>query len=181
MTSTSRRVAVVAYPLLTDESRRWIESVRDSHDPQAARIRAHFTLVFPCAVEWESVAAEADSAAASFTPFDFRIVDVSGVPDRVGSGAHVFLVPDGQARQQLVGLHDRLYARVLRTLLAHDIPYVPHITIAGHVDLTWCQALADKIAETGKTVQGRVEAIELIDVGSTPVKTLRVSALSGTG
>jgi 2'-5' RNA ligase len=167
--------------LLTDESRRWIESVRHSHDPQAARIRTHFTLVFPCAVEWERVAAEADSAAACFTPFDFKIVDVCGVPDRVGSGAHVFLVPDEQARQQLVALHDRLYAGALRPFLARDILYIPHITIAGHGDLTWCQGLADEIAATGKTVQGRVQAIELIDLGSTPVKTLRVSALSATG
>jgi hypothetical protein len=41
------KIAVVAYPKLEDSDRRWIESVRAQHDPQARLIRAHFTIVFP--------------------------------------------------------------------------------------------------------------------------------------
>ena len=39
--------AVVAFPLLDADDRQWIESIRAKHDPEAKRIAAHFTLVFP--------------------------------------------------------------------------------------------------------------------------------------
>jgi hypothetical protein len=44
------RFAVVTYPSLSEDDRRWIEGVRARHDPLALRIAAHVTLVFPTEV-----------------------------------------------------------------------------------------------------------------------------------
>jgi hypothetical protein len=41
------RIAVVAYPTLDQQTLDWIDSIRVRYDPQARRIPAHFTLVFP--------------------------------------------------------------------------------------------------------------------------------------
>jgi hypothetical protein len=41
------RLAVVAYPGLSATDHQWIEGIRSRSDPLAARIAAHFTLVFP--------------------------------------------------------------------------------------------------------------------------------------
>ena len=51
MAETVRKLAVVAYPTLSDDDRLWIEGVRARHDPLASRIAAHFTLVFPTEAE----------------------------------------------------------------------------------------------------------------------------------
>jgi hypothetical protein len=40
-------LAIVAYPNIDDSDRQRLESFRALHDPQAARIGVHFTLVFP--------------------------------------------------------------------------------------------------------------------------------------
>jgi 2'-5' RNA ligase len=45
---------------------------------------------------------------------------------------------------RLRALHDELSAFVLRTDLREDIAFVPHITIAGHRDLRWCDACAER-------------------------------------
>ena len=58
-------LAVVAYPALEDRDRDWIEFVRARHDPQALRIPAHFTLVFPTEDSADPVAADVAAVAAS--------------------------------------------------------------------------------------------------------------------
>ena len=58
------RYAVVAYPKLEEADRLWIETIRARHDPQAALIPAHFTLMFPAPVDLEVVKAELDGSAS---------------------------------------------------------------------------------------------------------------------
>ena len=47
MNTDSAIRAVVTFPLLDADDRQWLESIRAKHDPEAKRIAAHFTLVFP--------------------------------------------------------------------------------------------------------------------------------------
>jgi hypothetical protein len=42
---------VVAYPRLSDGDEAWVRAMRERHDPHAALIDPHFTLVFPAALD----------------------------------------------------------------------------------------------------------------------------------
>jgi hypothetical protein len=46
--------AVVAFPTFEAADRQWIESIRAKHDPEAKRIAAHFTLIFPAILRRET-------------------------------------------------------------------------------------------------------------------------------
>jgi len=52
-------LAIVAYPVLAADDHRWIEAIRARHDPQAGRIAAHVTLLFPWEGELAALAAHA--------------------------------------------------------------------------------------------------------------------------
>ena len=65
------KLAVVAYPHVAQDDGAWIESTRARHDPQASRIKAHFTLVFPAELPREVLVAQVRSALASFRPIPF--------------------------------------------------------------------------------------------------------------
>ena len=172
------RIAIVAYPELTESDRRRIESVRDRHDPQAALIEVHFTLVFPCVALVAAIAPELASAAEAAAPFDFEIVGIETVPDALGEGAHVFLVPDERAREAIAALHDRLYAGALKPHLRRDIPFVPHMTVAAKAGIHECAALAGELSPMCRGITGTIAAIDLVDTDSRPVRTLSRCALS---
>jgi hypothetical protein len=61
-------VAVVAYPTLSADDRRWIEGICARHDPLALRISAHFTRVFPTEVGEAPVLAESRSTLRLLAP-----------------------------------------------------------------------------------------------------------------
>src|SRR4051812_42876414 len=88
------KLAVVAFPDLEDADRRRIELFRAQHDPQAARINVHFTLVFPIEASADDVASEMDLATRSTATIPFVVQRSEIVEDAFGSGSHVFLVPD---------------------------------------------------------------------------------------
>ena len=64
--------AVVAFPLLDADDRQWIEAVRAKHDPEAKRIPAHFTLVFPAVLPLRATEAHVSRVAALTEPIRFN-------------------------------------------------------------------------------------------------------------
>ena len=102
------QLAVVSYPRLDEDDRQWIESIRATHDPQAGRIPAHVTLVFPARVSVGDIAAEVANAAGMNAPIPFVIRHATAVRNMFGNGGHVFLVPD-EGGAEIVNLHDQLY------------------------------------------------------------------------
>jgi len=137
-------LAIVAYPCLTEADRQWIESIRARHDPQASRISAHFTLVFPVEVSPIDVLRNVSVVAKSTQPIQFVIRDARAVRDALGGGSHVFLVPD-KGRVEITKLHDRLYEGVLRAHLRTDFPFMPHITVAAAPPLDSGKRLAQAL------------------------------------
>src|SRR5678816_2302075 len=103
------RIAIVAYPELSADDSEWMADIRTKHDPQAALIAAHVTLVFPCAAPPDLVATGMSDVAAMTAPIEFRISGTQAVPDAIEAGWHVFLLPDSAASNAIVTLHDRLY------------------------------------------------------------------------
>ena len=102
------KVAVVAYPKLEDSDRRWIESVRAQHDPQARLIRAHFTVVFPVEASPDVVVAHTAAICHCSGQIPFSLRQARAVREVVGAGGQVFLLPEG-GRAALVALHRRLH------------------------------------------------------------------------
>jgi len=173
------RVAVVAYPNVAAGDRAWIEAVRAAHDPQAARLGAHFTLVFPASVAAGPMVARVRSVAATCRPFDFALAEVKIVRDAVTLMWHVFLVPaSGQA--ELRALHERLYNAELRRHLREDVPFVPHVTVAASGDEAACARLAARLAHEGRVVCGRVDSLDVVEVGPAGVHGVAAVPLGGS-
>jgi 2'-5' RNA ligase len=178
-TRRQSRIAVVGYPVLTQDDHQWIESVRQRHDPQAGRIRAHFTMVFPCNADPDEAQASVSAAGSSCARIRFTIRRAEAVRNAVGGGASVFLVPDDHACAHIITLHDRLYRGALKSHLRPDVPFEPHITVAADSSLERCQEQARALSERCQSISGTVDAIELLDVGTTPVASLHRVVLAG--
>ena len=87
-------LAVVAYPVLSDDDREWIAGVRSRHDPLASRIPAHVTLVFPTEVVEEPLLAHVRSALELFESIPIVLRRAVAFRDAIGSGCYVFLLVD---------------------------------------------------------------------------------------
>jgi 2'-5' RNA ligase len=173
-------LAIISYPSIEETDRRWIESVRATHDPQAPRIALHFTLVFPTDASPAEVAAEAAAVARSAGPIAFTIRRARAVVDAVGAGGHVFLVPD-EGRAEIAALHDRLYQGVLRPHLRADIPFTPHMTVAAGADLAACEGLIRDLSLDHRTVEGMLRTIELVNLEKPRVDSMATFVLGRSG
>ena len=165
------KLAVVAYPLLEEADRQWIESIRGRHDPQVSRIAAHFTLVFPVELAAQPVVEHTSAFLMNSRVIPFVLRRAEALTDRIGGGCHVFLVPE-EGREGIAALHGRLYEGVLRPYLRDDMPFLPHITVGGGRDLGECERLAETLNRGKVAVRGTVSSIDVVEVGDENVKTL---------
>jgi hypothetical protein len=105
--------AVIAFPLLEPDDKQWIESIRAKHDPEAKRIAAHFALVLPAVLPLRVTEAHVGRVAHATEPIRFVLRRATVAPDTIGSGGHVFLIPE-DGRDLIAGLHERLYEGALQ-------------------------------------------------------------------
>lgn len=120
------RFAVAWFPAFPGIER--VEAFRERHDPMAAFIPAHVSLVFPfpTALSRLQVETHVQRVVSRWPPVavTFRRV-------RTEANEFVFLMA-ARGAASVKGLHDRLYTRSLAPHLRRDLPYEPHITIARH-------------------------------------------------
>ena len=118
------RFAVAWFPQFRGIER--VEAFRRRHDPMAAFVPAHLSLVFPfpTALTALQVRTHVQRVVSAWPP-----IPVTFRYPRIHSSEFVFLMASRGAAS-IVALHDRLYSRSLRHHLRRDIPYEPHITIA---------------------------------------------------
>jgi 2'-5' RNA ligase len=173
-------LAIVSYPSISEDDRHWIESVRAKHDPQAARIGVHFTLVFPIDASPAAVAGEIAAVAAAAKPISFTIRRAKAVADAVSGGSNVFLVPR-EGRAEIATLHDRLYQGALRPYLRAEIPFTPHMTIAAGSDLAKCEGLIQELSLDHRTVEGALRTIELVNLETPRVDSSATFVLGASG
>ena len=173
------KLAVVAYPDLDEEDRQWIEAYRRAHDPQATRIAAHFTLVFPLDAAVNDVEPEVQDVARATQPIRFAIRDAKAVPDKLSNATHVFLVPD-EGGLQIAKLHGDLYAGRLRVHLRSDIPFIPHMTVGAAQDLASAERLASEVWRRRRVVYGTISNLHVIDVVNKHVRTVGTYLLGNT-
>jgi 2'-5' RNA ligase len=169
-------LAVVAYPTLAERDRRWIESVRARHDPQAARLNAHFTCVFPTILPAPALVDHVTVVAARFRAIPFTIRRAIAFRNPIAGNSHVFLVPD-EGREAMIALHDGLYGEALQVHLRRDIPFEPHVTVATLETFEECDGLAHAMNGAFPTIRGVVRALDVVEVGPAAVRPIRTVPL----
>jgi 2'-5' RNA ligase len=172
------QLAVVSYPVLAPADRDWIESLRALHDPQATRLAGHVTLVFPAAGIGGDVNAEVAAVARAARPIPFVIRWARAVRDVSGSGGHVFLIPD-EGFDEITALHHALYGGGFAASRRVDIPFVPHITVGASHDFSTCEAIARGLTPLDRQVRGRIETIDLLEIGDGSMTSLAQVPLGG--
>jgi 2'-5' RNA ligase len=127
----------------------WIADVRRRHDPIAAAIPAHFTLVYPFdgGLDPRWLQAHMVGVLAGFGEFCVTLDGVSGAEGR-------YLRYDiKQGNDVLIALHDRLYSGPLARYLDVTESFQPHLTL-GRIEDTgeWRRVLAELAATAQRTV-----------------------------
>jgi hypothetical protein len=172
------KVAVVAYSKLEDSDRRWIESVRAQHDPQARLIRAHFPVVFPAEASPDVVVGNTAAVCRRSRQIPFSLRHARAVREVVGVGDHVILLLEG-GRAALVALHRRLHDGAILGQLRAGMRFAPHITVATYAGFERCAALAQELEVAGRTVGGTVDRLEVVALSSDGVESLATLPLGG--
>lgn len=135
------RFAVAWFPAFEGAGR--IEAFRRAHDPMAALIPLHLSLVFPFGTALTRLQVETHVRRVASrwpaVPVSFRGV-------RLFANEFLFLMA-AQGAASIVGLHDKLYTRSLRMHLRRDLAYEPHVTIARNPSLAALERAHDEARE----------------------------------
>ena len=168
--------AVVAFPMFDVADRQWIDSIRAKHDPEAKRIAAHFTLVFPAILPLRDTEAHVARVAQSTEPLRFVLRRAAVVPDHVGTSGHIFLLPE-DGRDALAGLHDRLNQGVPQPQWKRGVSFTPHVTVAAAKTLEPLHTLAGDLNAKGLNIRGSVSTIVLVEVTMAEIRQVAHFAL----
>lgn len=171
----------LAFPELDDRDRRWIEAVRETHDPaMARRVAPHFTLVFGCnGVPVVDYLDHVSAIAAASSVFPFQCHRITMGHDHRGPIGYAFLVPD-QGRSAFVRLHERLHSGSLHAFRSPDIAYVPHLTLARADTSAAVRPVVEKLNHGLQPIAGRIRAISVVAENSRRVDIIRTFRLPPT-
>jgi 2'-5' RNA ligase len=142
MTDAAIAAAQHAIVVPVDDPVAWIDEVRRRHDPMAALIPPHFTLVYPFEASLPPGALRAHmvQTLAGCPPFEVALAGVSGADGE-------YLRYDiKQGNDALIALHDRLYSGPLAGYLDITRSYQPHMTIGRIADAAAWRRVLDELA-----------------------------------
>ena len=174
------RLAVVAYPVMSEGDRRWIEAIRARHDPQALRLGAHVTLVFPVEMAEAALRALVESALRRSGPISMVLRRTAVAADAMAGGHSISLLVE-EGREELIALHDALYGGALAAHRRRDVPFVPHVTVGAHRDAGECERLAVHLDAERRCVHARIATVDVVDVGAAVVRTVAALPLGPIG
>lgn|SRR5258705_720762 len=154
------RYAVAWFPKFAGIER--IEAFRARHDPAAAQIPAHLSLVFPFPTAHTRLQVETHVSRVvsrwPVIPATFRRV-------RIHANEFVFLMAS-RGGASIGALHDKLYTRSFAPHLRRDIAYEPHITIARHASFPALErAFTEAEEEFGGEFAETIREATLLAVG----------------
>jgi 2'-5' RNA ligase len=180
------RLHVMADPLYTiacldipEAQRRFVDAFRREHDPQAALVPPHFTLVFPGTdLEEAAYLRHVESVAQAVAPIPFHCRCAMLGADERAERAFAYLVPD-EGHAAITLLHDRLYAGPLAPSLRLQLPYTPHVTIGSCVDFQQAKAWCDALNGQGVDVAGTLSALTVGILQAGSFRVLRRFDLMG--
>lgn len=154
---------VLCYPKLEAKDLARIEAFRRAHEPSRAKlVPAHITLVFGVtSIDAAGLAAVATAVAATTAAFDVSL-DKIDVNVSEGSADNTMSLIVGQGREQIIALHEALYAGVLAKERRHDIVFTPHMTIATDADYKRVLGAISDARAIALPIAGRVDALEVV-------------------
>lgn len=155
----------VAYPVLGDGERSFLDEIRARHDAaKHALIAPHFTLVFGIpGVSLPSYERHVEAVAKKSRAFAFRCTEATVGPSHPEGGFHVFFVP-GEGSRELTALHERLHRGPFASHLRRDLPFVPHITVATLPAQSAAEDLCARLVARGIDVRGRIDTLTIGNV-----------------
>ena len=129
-----------------------IHQIRSVYDPLANCIAPHITLVFPfdSGLMTEELRTHAVNALAGVGKFSVALQGITGD----ARDGYLFLNVM-QGNDQIIDLHDRLYAGLLSPFLSRRMTYVPHLTVGRLREKEAFEHAAEALA----TMQDRFEAV----------------------
>ena len=156
------RFAVAWFPAFRGIER--IEAFRTKHDPVAALIPAHLSLVFPFGTALSRLQVETHVRRVVSRwppiPVSFRAI-------RMHANEFVFLM-GSRGATSIVELHDRLYTRSLAAHLRPEFAYEPHITLARQADWSQLEKAYEEARDAfGDEFTDVIREVVLLCVGST--------------
>lgn len=169
---------VIAYPELEKKDFDWIQSVRKEHDERYYKVLdPHFTIVFPVFnFNSKSFINHIENASRKFKKFYFVLRCAQIIKDTFSNYTDVFLIPE-EGYRLFVILHDALYTGPLAKELRLDIPFIPHIGIAGYADTGKCKNLTDKLNSKNIEIVGAINKLNIVTYVNDTVTTLHEIAL----
>ncbi len=154
---------VVAHPKLSARDREWIEEIRSDHDPNAARIAAHFTLAFALTgLTAQQVCEHLNAFATSERSIPFTCRHVMVGHDHANPIYSSFLVPD-EGFSAINLLRMRLHTGRLSDQLNPGIPFIPHITLGSGDDADAVQKRCQMLNAQQPCVQGIINSLTLVE------------------
>jgi len=169
---------VVAYPELSEADRTRIEQVREQNHSRAAAISAHFTLVFPTTLlSLDAFVSEVVACARGIEQISFVLRCAIPFPDAEAGATDVFLVPE-EGFAALARLAGQLYRGALAPARRHDLPMIPHLTVARFTNPYDALALAEEINATGLAISGRISALDIVERGIQGVRSVKLVVLT---
>lgn len=139
----------------------------------------HFTLVFPTDnIEKSVLIGHVARIAAQISSFEVVIRCATLGDPSFMDHAHAFSIPD-EGFSGVVRLHDALYTGPLRSELRLDLPFVPHIGVAGIPQIDECKTIADRLNREKFEIRARVEMIDIIGYDGKKTWAIEEFALTG--
>ncbi len=165
---------VLAYPQIDIKDFDWIQSIRSKHDERFFRaVNPHFTLVFPVFdIDPKAFIKHVEGVAKNFREFYFVLRCAQIVKDSFSEYTDVFLIPE-EGYRIFVKLHDQLYTGLLEKELRLDIPFIPHVGIAGYTDALKCKSIAVEINSTNPEIFGAVNKLDIVDYENNRARTIK--------
>jgi len=165
--------AAVCFPELAAADRHWIENIRQAHDPKAAIMQAHLTVVFPQAVMvGDAFNAWIETLANQSGPISLNLSVVRAVPDPLSNQSHIFLMPDesGDGSAAINDLHRRAYDGILREALDARVPYHPHVTVGAFAEEKAACSVTDTLSHSAIDISFEIKAITVVHVRGDDVR-----------
>lgn len=163
----------VAFPHIEKKDFDWIQSIRESQDERYFRIiNPHFTIVFPTEIiDEKTFVKHVKTVAKKFKEYYFVLRCAQIVKDSFSDYTDLFLVPE-EGYRIFVKLHDAMYTGPLSKELRLDIPFIPHIGIAGNKDPFRCKIIADQINKDNIEIVGSVGELSILSYDNKSITTI---------
>lgn len=170
---------VVCYPQLAAPDRRWIDEIRRNHDPQAALIAPHITLVFGLTDIGEAVLTRhITSCAVAQAKIEIRFAAIECHRGFREEASYAYLLPD-RGHAEVAALHDALHTGPLLRRGGAMPAFLPHVTLGRSEDRGAVRALinAHRVPQGG--ISARLNALTLIALDGGAVRPIAESAFGG--